>query len=120
MNTKCIDHGYARAYAQKQGRYVHRLAYADYHGLAIGDLMGKVVMHLCDNPRCINPQHLKLGSQAENLADMRSKGRSNNQHGELSESDKERIRDLAAAGVIREHIAKWLGVSPRTAGRYMP
>ncbi len=34
-----------------------------------------VVMHLCDNPPCIRPEHLRLGTQAENLADMRAKGR---------------------------------------------
>lgn len=36
---------------------------------------GLVVMHVCDNPCCINPDHLALGTQATNLADMRAKGR---------------------------------------------
>ena len=34
-----------------------------------------VVMHTCDNPQCINPEHLKLGTQKENIMDMHSKGR---------------------------------------------
>ena len=38
---------------------------------------GQVVMHTCDNPACINPGHLRLGTQADNLADMRAKGRAN-------------------------------------------
>lgn len=36
---------------------------------------GSVVCHRCDNPACINPTHLFVGSQSENLRDMRTKGR---------------------------------------------
>ncbi len=36
---------------------------------------GQVVMHTCDNPGCINPLHLRLGTQAENVKDRDTKGR---------------------------------------------
>lgn len=38
---------------------------------------GLVVMHTCDNPCCVNPDHLVIGTTQDNLADMRAKGRGN-------------------------------------------
>lgn len=41
-----------------------------------GDIPNKLfVLHSCDTPGCVNPDHMSLGTQAENLADMWSKGR---------------------------------------------
>lgn len=55
----------------------HRLEYCKANNLKLEDIAGKVVMHLCDNPSCINPAHLKLGTHRDNTLDMFAKGRAN-------------------------------------------
>jgi HNH endonuclease len=61
---------------KKRRRHSH-LAWEDANQASL--LPGAVIMHTCDNPRCINPKHLVLGTQAENIRDMMAKGRHFNQ-----------------------------------------
>ena len=51
---------------------VHRLSYEIHKGL-IPD--GLVIMHKCDNPRCVNPDHLEAGTQSQNIKDAFARGR---------------------------------------------
>lgn len=77
----CIDHGcvgmglgYATAWLTEDGkRYTttkHRVVFYNTHGY-----LPEVVMHTCDNARCINPEHLVAGTHKSNSADKFAKGR---------------------------------------------
>jgi hypothetical protein len=68
----CNDAGYGAVQIYRGKYYAHRLSY-EWHCGEISN--GFVVMHRCDTPACVNPSHLCLGTQAENMQDKISKGR---------------------------------------------
>jgi hypothetical protein len=68
----------------------HRVAWA----IQYGDPGQNVVCHSCDNPTCVNPDHLFIGTIADNNRDMRSKGR--HAYGERHGKTKLSIEDVAA------------------------
>lgn len=67
-----IKGGYKRHYYKGRTELAHRAAYEDKHGPIP---TGLVVRHKCDNPPCINPDHLELGTQKQNVADCYERGR---------------------------------------------
>lgn len=79
----CIDHGRRKgkfdySYKWRNGKQypAHRLVYADTHGLDVSTMpFDQVVRHICDNKRCINPNHLIIGSRHDNSTDMVLRGR---------------------------------------------
>lgn len=84
VDLECKDHGYTKSlrpegYHMQQyaGKLTttHRIVYAEANGLDVHTMAG-VVMHTCDNPRCIEPTHLVLGTRADNNKDRANKGRS--------------------------------------------
>lgn len=114
---KCsrAGYGYLRLETRKPV-YAHRLSWA----LNVGPIPdGLCVLHRCDNPPCVRPDHLFLGTQAENMADMASKKRSRgaglrgsrNGLAKLTESDVVEIRRAVAGGTQQCVVAERLGVS---------
>lgn len=84
-HTGCIEwhgaqtkDGYGIITFWKDGRRTsttaHRMAYEMAHGPVGEDIC---VMHSCDNPACVNVDHLSLGTQLDNIQDCISKGRAN-------------------------------------------
>jgi len=96
----------------------HRFAWMLANGKEIPT--GMVVRHTCDNPPCCNPEHLLVGTHADNMADMDARGRRrhNTQRGsaasaaKLTDAEAATIRaDYFAGGVVQKTLAQRYGVS---------
>lgn len=127
--------GYGKVnYARYHEHLAHRVAWRMAKGDPAGD---KCVLHRCDTPACVNPDHLFLGTRQDNNADMVRKGRqrslpwaenirskdpSLSARGErngwavLTDDLVRDIRRQAAAGVSRVAIARQIGVTPECVG----
>lgn len=88
----------------------HRLAYVLTHG-EIPE--GAVIMHTCDNRTCVNPQHLQVGTQKQNLVDMARRGRC--PQARLTPEAVADLRRRVAAGEPLAAVAKSYGIKRVTA-----
>lgn len=82
LRSDCIDHGckgygmgYATAWIKLPcGTKYSSTKHRKVHYEATGELP-EVVRHKCDNPRCINPEHLEGGTHTDNMRDCKERGR---------------------------------------------
>lgn len=95
----------------------HRIAFGLEHPAT--DLTGLHVLHRCDNPPCVRPSHLFLGTNHDNILDMSAKGRANhggvhNGGATLDDAKVLIIIDRLAAGEPSKRIARDYGISAET------
>lgn len=113
--------GYGRLNFEGYYQQAHRASYM----IHCGEIpIGLNVLHSCDNTLCVNPKHLFLGTQQNNVDDCIAKGRfragTNPQRGEsssaalLSDEQVREIRRLIEAGNRHRDIAEWFGVARQT------
>lgn len=117
-------------------RSVNKLAHRISYQIYIGDIpKGLCVLHKCDNPKCVNPDHLFLGTKKDNMIDKENKNRGNHEkasktmirkghnRGEkqwmckLTNNDIIEIRKLHSKGLTHEEIASKYPVERRQIGK---
>lgn len=104
--------GYGGFGVARKTMYAHRVAWLLTYG-AISDDM--CVLHHCDVPLCVRPDHLFLGTHTDNIQDKMAKGRvpagAKHHNVKLTVEDVKEIRRRAATGENRRHIAADFGVA---------
>lgn len=94
----------------------HRLSWLLHYGVLHDNAF---VLHKCDNPLCVNPKHLFIGSQADNCRDMLRKGRQvaptrndgNHPQTRIASAHVQTVQDMYAAGLTQRDIGHLFGVS---------
>ena len=107
--------GYGEIISNNRKYLAHRASYEAF----IGEIpKGMYVCHACDNVYCVNPAHLFLGTQKQNLEDMARKGRSTigerNPMAKLKEEDVQKIKAEIDYGLSNSDIAINYSVSRQT------
>lgn len=121
-STKGMGYGYTIIGSRKDGTRrtasTHRLAYEEWKGEIPN---GYFVCHKCDNPRCINPEHLFVGTRQDNIDDRERKGRNIVKFGEDKSNSKLTMKDVKDArweraykGTTYQALADKYGVGKHT------
>lgn len=113
---------YGQKRYQGRRRGAHVVAYICQYG---EPNIGVFVCHHCDEPLCVNPEHLYAGTPAQNQKDMVRRGRHagydksgpNNPRATLATISHDRICDLRFSGCSFSKIGKWLGITGSRAGQ---
>ena len=120
--TGCVNNnGYGQIRHNGKTMLAHRVAYE----LITGEEPNGVLLHTCDTPLCCNPEHITVGTQRDNLQDMRNKGRGvNPPHvpGEkcgMSKLTDTKVKEIRSSGLTQRQLATIYGVSQPTIGKIL-
>lgn len=100
-------------YHQKTYR-VYRVMWERLHGREIPK--GKSALHRCDTPACMNPHHIFIGTQIDNIRDMVSKGRQRSRRG-LTDDEVRSIRAMIRGGMKQAEVIRLMGLESSTVSR---
>jgi hypothetical protein len=106
--------GYGKLRAHGRIELAHRVAWELTKGASAGDLC---VCHRCDNPGCVRPDHMFLGTHADNMKDAVAKGRKNESRGVdhyATALDEAAIRAIRASSESSRVIGPRFGVAAST------
>jgi hypothetical protein len=110
-----FSNGYGAYCYNAKTRRAHRVAWEFTYGPIP---KGKIVMHICDNPKCVNPNHLRIGTNRENSTDAIKKGRipKGQRHplAKLTADNVLEIRNRVATGISKGELAEHYGVAKGT------
>jgi hypothetical protein len=114
---------YRGGYGRIRRGGVQRVAHREAFEIAFGESVPRELMvcHRCDNPCCVNPAHLFLGTAADNNGDRKSKGRNADTRGErhpmakVTAADVMEMRRMRAGGAIFKEIGARFGVTTQAA-----
>ena len=113
-----LPRGYGRFYYEGRARYAHRVALQLLQGVRVP--ADRVVMHACDNPSCVNPDHLSVGTQRDNMRDASRKGRvvytqdwtgERNPKAKMSDRDRTDLMHASSRGASNRALAQHYGVT---------
>lgn len=107
------NHGYGRVtFGKHKSTGAHRASYQHFVGPLKDD---EIIMHECDVPLCVNPLHLRKGTQAENIADKVAKKRqaAGEAHG-MSKLSDDQVREIISGTQDVTALAVLFHVSPCT------
>lgn len=129
LNDECwvwtksrVTDGYGNVMMNRRHTSAHRIAFQ----LGKGDIpAGLFVCHSCDNPPCINPAHLHIGTNADNLRECRDRGRHKshimpgeaNPIAKLDNTAVNEIRELLRMGLSHRKIAALFGICPQNVSK---